>query len=255
MFRVSIPTLRSVESRWVYEFIFGGDSRFVCQESNWNSEQFIIESDGKTLTLANCLLSISAEKWLSPSSLPSQTPSYWNNYLSPILSDSSALALPVLFGSPEVTISETGIACEIDIFGLVFFVLSRYEEIVIREKDRHARFPGRASIMLKAGLIQRPIVDEYVRILWDLLGHIWPNLTQVKREGSVRVSCDIDHLFDPSVRNARTILKRITQDVVHNRDGRTALSRIRRYVYNSFGNYRYDSFYTYEWYMETCEQF
>ena len=56
-----------------------------------------------------------------------------------------------------------------DIIASSFFMLSRYEEVVINERDRFDRFPAQASISYKAGILQRPVVNEYIDLLWDTL--------------------------------------------------------------------------------------
>jgi peptidoglycan/xylan/chitin deacetylase (PgdA/CDA1 family) len=56
-----------------------------------------------------------------------------------------------------------------DLIASSFFMLSRYEEVVSNDKDRFARFPAEASAMGKAGFLHRPVVNEYIELLWDTL--------------------------------------------------------------------------------------
>ena len=74
--------------------------------------------------------------------------------------------LVVLEGVRGVDIAERRIEVPLDIFGSAFFMLTRYEEMVITERDTHGRFPARASIAYREGLLERPIVDEYLELLW-----------------------------------------------------------------------------------------
>jgi len=56
-----------------------------------------------------------------------------------------------------------------DLIASSFFMLSRYEEVLVSEKDRFGRFPAQASVAYKAGILHRPIVNEYIDLLWDTL--------------------------------------------------------------------------------------
>jgi len=53
-----------------------------------------------------------------------------------------------------------------DLIASTFLMLSRYEEVVLPERDQHDRFPARASIAFREGFLNRPVVDEYADLLW-----------------------------------------------------------------------------------------
>ena len=78
-------------------------------------------------------------------------------------------AIPIIYGEQipdESTIHPDNVLfLEIDIFGSAFFMLTRYEEAVIQDKDTHNRFPASASVAYKEGFINRPIINEYIDIL------------------------------------------------------------------------------------------
>ncbi len=63
--------------------------------------------------------------------------------------------------------SEHYIETNIDIIASSFFMLSRYEEVVKDEKDQFGRFPASAAIAYQEGFLDRPIVNEYIEMLWD----------------------------------------------------------------------------------------
>ena len=62
-------------------------------------------------------------------------------------------------------------ACRLraDLFGNVFLHLSRIEEWCITERDQRQRFEWERSSLGKAGLLSRPVVDEYISAFGDLL--------------------------------------------------------------------------------------
>lgn len=149
--------------------------------------------------------------WLTPDGLPSLPLTQW---------DTRALArdillterkVPVLFGEsvPGYDASRAANAIEtdqmarpvhrvelpLDIFGSAFFMLSRYEEAVLPDRDNHDRFPATASLAYRAGFLDRPIIDEYVEILWTAMKQLWPTLRRKPRQPRTLASCDVDSPF------------------------------------------------------------
>jgi hypothetical protein len=110
--------------------------------------------------------------------------------------------VPMIYGVARTAVRQTSdqpgltIDLPIDIFGSAFFMLSRYEEIVIPARDNHNRFPATASLAYQAGFLDRPIVDEYVEILWAAFQCLWPALVRKARKARTVVSCDVDLPFD-----------------------------------------------------------
>jgi len=62
--------------------------------------------------------------------------------------------------------SENLLETNIDIIASSFFMLSRYEEVVSDKKDKFGRFPATESLAYKEGFLNRPIVNEYIELLW-----------------------------------------------------------------------------------------
>ncbi len=98
-----------------------------------------------------------------------------------------------------------------DLFGNAFFVLTRYEEAVLPDRDEHDRFPASASILVREGLIERPVVDEWAAALRRAVGLEPPR-------GRFRVvpSHDVDHPFASA---------RLRLSALRRREWRAALPR------------------------------
>ena len=69
--------------------------------------------------------------------------------------------------------SDGGIQLGLDIFGSVFFMITRYEEVVKSDRDEYDRFPAAASLAYQEGFLDRPIVNEYLEILWTCMKRLW----------------------------------------------------------------------------------
>ena len=161
--------------------------------------------------------------------------------------------LPVIFGSPNLKVG-ADIQIDFDLFGSIFFMLSRFEELVSPERDQHERFPAKASLAYKHDFLERPIVDEYVELLWACMSKLWPEIKRKKRTPQMFVSCDVDTPFDPTVKTVPRLLRTCAGDMFKRKSFLGALKRIRQYRFNRKGDFRYDPNYTFDWYMDICEQ-
>ncbi len=82
-----------------------------------------------------------------------------------------------------------------DIIATAFFMLSRWEETVIPDRDEHDRFPATASVAYKQGFLDSPIVDEYALVLREWLKVLLPGWEPEQRTFSVKLSHDIDKIY------------------------------------------------------------
>lgn len=121
-------------------------------------ERWEVRCDGQTVTVPDVLFRTPEQDWLTPASLP---------------------AGGGLYGD--------------DLFGNAFFLLTRYEEAVAGGRDEHDRFPAEASLAVREGLIERPLVNEYADALWEALRRIAPRLERRRRSFRVAPSHDVDY--------------------------------------------------------------
>lgn len=77
--------------------------------------------------------------------------------------------IPVLYGEPIIESHDNVILLKADLVASTFFVLSRYEELYTKERDKHQRFTAKQSWMYKEQMLSRPIADEYSALLRQLL--------------------------------------------------------------------------------------
>ncbi|MBF0235164.1 MAG: hypothetical protein HQK65_19340 [Desulfamplus sp.] len=109
--------------------------------------------------------------WLTPESLPPRPLSVWETRNAAIDCPLVHSHLPVIYGDldfPEKfkSVEKKSMALPLDIFGSAFFMLTRYEEVVKPERDEHNRFPAWASLAFQENFLDRPIINEYLEILW-----------------------------------------------------------------------------------------
>lgn len=141
--------------------------------------------------------------------------------------------VPVLFGrrlgnGSYLEVDQATTTLGLDVFGSAFLLLSRYEELVGSERDSHDRFPGAASIAAREGFLDRPLVDEYVELLWDVLQRRWPGLARAPRLYQLWLSHDVD-LPRSSGTGLVGLAKWAVADVVRRREPWLAVRRLRAY--------------------------
>ena len=93
---------------------------------------------------------------------------------------------------PLIKQTECGFHIGYDIFGLIYWMLSRQEEVGRSDLDSHGRFPAYASHAFKNGYLERPIVDEWLNILGQVIEKTWPGFKIKKHKFRMMVSHDVD---------------------------------------------------------------
>jgi len=147
-----------------------------------------IELEDKQLILPDTFFSHADKHWLSGVSVP-QTVFRINvhidkDYETLIIGDPSSEQNWIKF--------ENISKLNIDIFGSLFFLISRYEELASDMRDEHDRFPSWEALLGKHGQLDRAIGNEYIELLWAALIAQWPHLIRPRREARILPSHDID---------------------------------------------------------------
>jgi hypothetical protein len=208
----------------------------------------ISRADGTpgALRVSDVLFAVDERDWLQAKSLPSPPLPQLDMAGLRVDPRLTASSLPVLFGAAPagdgewLTRHPEGLSLAVDVFGSALFMLARYEELVVTERDPHGRFPAAASIGAREGFLERPIVDEYVELLWSALKALWPRLERPRREFRLLPSHDVDWPREPHRRPA-AFMRTLAGDLLRRRDPLLALDRARavrgdaRDLYDTFG--------------------
>ncbi|HMX41187.1 MAG TPA: polysaccharide deacetylase family protein, partial [Saprospiraceae bacterium] len=101
--------------------------------------------------------------------------------------------LTLLYGQPLFAPDAAGLRCGVDVFASAFFMLSRWEEAALPQRDRHGRFPAEHSLAWQQGFLHRPVVQEWARLLREMLARLGYPLPYPARPPAVLLSCDVDH--------------------------------------------------------------
>ncbi len=224
-------------------------------EENTNNTNVRITFAENSLSVPNIFLAISDDLWLSPSSLPKPTLPQWNPSDSDLIANLVKDNIPILYGQPGFQLDGGNGFLNLDIFGSAFFMLSRYEELVSQTRDEHDRFPATASIAYNSNFLDRPIVDEYVEVLWAAMRRIWPALERKVRQPRTLVSCDVDAPYICGSNSAFGLLKRLGGDVLKRRSANKVLQTLSSSLRGLKGDYSSDPYLkAIDWIMESNEK-
>lgn len=252
--RVEVPAQASAALNWVVSVVFDHFLGIAVERRDGAPGRISIASEGRLLTMPSIFPTTDRGDPAACGAMPTLP--------LPML-DTAELGtavplpaqVPVLFGEATLACTERRIDLGADLFGAIFFMLSRWEEVVSSARDRHDRFQGAESLAFRAGLLERPIVDEWVEVLAALLRRLWPALEFRRREGSIVVSCDVDYPFDPAAASVPRMLRGIGADIRWRRSPALTLRRLRNFVASRRGDRQHDPFYTFDWYADVCERF
>ena len=155
----------------------------------------------------------------------------------PILPLKQIEGVPLLYGKPQTFWAGETLIVYADIIASAFFMLSRYEEMVRPAvRDEHGRFPGKESIAGRMGFINRPIVDEYGKILRRWLRSTGFEIPEPgKSIKKIYLTHDLDMPF--FCRSWKSVIRELMR-------GTNALSLLRIRT----GQPEADPFYTFPWF-------
>jgi hypothetical protein len=82
-----------------------------------------------------------------------------------------------------------------DIFSVVFYLISRYEEYLPFEKDRFGRFPATQSLAYQHEFLQKPLADILILKLAEKLQSVFPDFHYQKSRFQYIATYDIDNAY------------------------------------------------------------
>lgn len=258
MLQIQIPNFCVSEIEFTCFVVFtewlGIDYEITIAEQN----TILISSGNNTLQLNAGFFIKASNNWLNKETIPElPLKNYDLSKLKTVLHNAIHICetdLPVLYGVPEITIAENSIDCGIDLFGGIFFMLSRYEEIVVKERDEHERFSAKSSIAYKENFLFRPIANEYLELLFALLNHLFPQLQRKERQFKVCPTHDVDVPFTYLNMSFLTVMRRMFGDVLRRKSIKNAFQTYTNWHHVAKNELQYDPAYTFDFIMTESER-
>lgn len=161
--------------------------------------------------------------------------------------------IPILYGHDQCQFKDKRIYCGIDIFASSFFMLSRWEEYANSTRDQHNRFPASVSLAYRHGFLLRPIVNEYVEMLWNMLTKLGYDQPRKSRQFEVKVSHDIDVPYRYAFQPFYTLPRSIAGELLRRREWGAPFSMPWQYAKSRFAPEKCDPYYTFDQIMDISE--
>jgi len=140
---------------------------------------------------------------------------------------------------------------ELDIFAASFFMLSRWEEYVNKNRDSHDRFPAYESLAYKQGFLDRPIVNEYLEELKSMLLALDNNLKFKIHNYKLILTHDVD--MPLKYQSFKSGLREIVGDIIKRKDIKLSIKNSLQKVKVTFGLEK-DPFDTFDYLMDISEK-
>lgn len=171
-------------------------------------DNYVIEFENKTLLIQDAFFGKyrDVHSYLRLENIPQYLQLFYNELL-------SVDPVPIIYGENNLIMEEDKIFCGLDIFASSFFMLSRWEEVVITQKDIHGRCDENEMFVVKQNLYQYPIVNEYVELLRELLKQIGVKNFVCDRVFTPFITHDIDYLFRYG--SLKNVCRNFVGDILH----------------------------------------
>lgn len=173
----------------------------------------------------------------------------WQSVLEPDLPTPGLSKLPIKL----IESTYNGFHIHYDILGLTYWMLSRQEEVGGTCLDNHGRFPATSSHAFKHGYLERPVVDEWLYVLGQVILRTWPGINLKKHSFRMQVSHDVDQPSLYAFKSPISVARMMVGHLIKRRD----LISFFKAPYIKFSSHskisQHDPFNTFEWIMDQSD--
>lgn len=264
MLHIRHPSGYLPERSYIYDVLFNEFLGLDYQMEMYAGQdvQITLQDDPeeRVLIIPDLLFQTPELHWLAPAALPMQPLYWWNSAGFPGNPRLTSNLLPIIYGraagtQPLYQEVDADLILGPDLFGSIFFMLTRYEECVKQERDTLGRFPARAALAYQEDFLERPLVNEYLELLWAALTYLWPKLQRKPRSHRIYLSHDVDHPLCTVGKPWTRTLKSGLGDIVLRRDITLALQRVFTYLHTRHGPAGSDPCNTFDFIMDESEAY
>jgi hypothetical protein len=141
-----------------------------------------------------------------------------------------------------------------DILGLCHWMLARVEETERGQRDEHDRFMATSSHACRHDYLDRPIVDEWLGVLGQIVQSVWPRAALRHHAFTMRVSHDVDKMSSYAFRPWSAVLWDMGVDAVRRGEWGSAAMGPWVRIASRRALHPRDPLNTFEWIMDTSER-
>lgn len=251
MIKITIPNNNIEERKYILDIFFdeflGLDFELVINNEcrDWKIE---LENGNKLIVEDHFFNKYQKDlEYLKLENIPTEVEFAQNEF-------TSEKDIPIIYGNTKLETNNEElktIICGIDIFASSFFMLTRWEEHVNKNRDSHDRFPATESLAYKNSFLDRPVVNEYVEMLWNMLVELGYKEKRQEREFKIVPTHDVDNAF--YWKTNKFILRTLAGDILKRKSPKVLLANLLSVVKIKLGLEK-DIFDTYDLLMDISEK-
>lgn len=224
------------ERQYIFDLVFSEiwnvDYKVVYEERC----DICIELGDKQLIIEDIFFQQKKKYFLKEESLPKQPLKHWEIGMDNLKKCVVNPVLPIIYGTTlnnnDYMREEDGVIhISIDIFGSAFFMLTRYEECVKSIRDAHDRFSAKNSLAYQESFLNRPIINEYLEILWWSMRRLDPELKRKQHRFQIIPTHDVDKPYFLALRSKFGMVKFLFGSFIHGKKIKTFIQNV-KYLYN-----------------------
>lgn len=174
----------------------------------------------------------------------------WESPLQDPIPAPGASVLPV----PLIARVENGYSFGYDVLGLCYWMLTRREEVGRVELDDHERFPATRSHAFRHGYLERPLVDEWLHVLGQVVQRVWPHIQLKVLRPSMRVSHDVDSPSRYAFESVTGLIRTVSGDLLRRRTPSSLIRGPWLWINSRTGLHPKDPSNTFEWIMDKSDE-
>lgn len=232
-----------IEKEYIFNTLFNnflGISYNMIIDNSQSSYKFILEN-GNVLQIKDHFFSkLKNENIFEQNNIPKEV-------FKSTISELDNLPVVCLYGSLKISVEKDIISIDNDFIAATFFMLTRWEEAVIPVRDKFGRFPASESLAVKHNFIDRPIVNEYLELLWKCIKLLDPSAKRSPKKFNFLLTHDVD--LPKLWWNPKDFIKTIGGALVKRKDIKEAMTLSKQYIT------RKDPFYIFDWMMDVSEKY
>lgn len=155
---------------------------------------YIISYDGNSITIKDTFFSkySSDLSYLSDRAIPARVSQ---------LESGDSTSVVVIFGGPDIKYSDDSVVCGVDVFAGVFFMLTRWEEFVLKKLTPQGKVIESELLLVKEGFFDRPVVNEYAQFLSNIFKRYGYSVPIKKHKFEVMLTHDVDWMYLSSIKD------------------------------------------------------
>lgn len=165
-----------------------------------------------------------------------------------------SLTNKVMDGTNFIKLEPSLIKLNIDIFGIIYWMLNRIEEVNSTRLDQYSRFPSSSSHAFKFNHLNRPIVDEWIAFLRDTVRYLWPSIKLTKKEFKLSLSHDVDQPSRVGFMPIKMLVRATAGDLIKRKDFKNIFLNPYIWLKTSHSLSSLDPYNTFDWIMDQSEK-